>query len=63
LYSQVHSLRLIHNVYVGPFAGPPAGDEEFWNAPFGAYATIADVATAAGALTFFLQGNRLLGRP
>jgi hypothetical protein len=49
-------------LYVGPFAGPPAGDEEFWNAPFGAYTTIGDVVTAADALAFFLQGNRLLGR-
>jgi hypothetical protein len=50
-------------LYVGPFAGPPAGDEGFWNAPFGAYATIGDVPTAADALAFFLRGNRLLGSP
>lgn len=50
-------------LYVGPFAGPPAGDEGFWNAPFGAYRTSGDVDTAADALTFFLEGNRLLGRP
>ena len=48
---------------MGPFAGPPAGDEEFWNAPFGAYTTIGDVDTAADAVAFFLEGNRLLGRP
>jgi len=50
-------------LYVGPFAGPPAGDEEFWNAPFGAYTTILDADTEPAALAFFLKGNQLLGRP
>ena len=50
-------------LYVGPFAGPPAGGEEFWNAPFGAYATIGDVDTEPAALAFFLKGNQLLGKP
>ena len=50
-------------LYVGPFAGPPAGDEEFWNAPFGAYTTILDTDTEPAALAFFLKGNQLLGRP
>jgi hypothetical protein len=49
-------------LYVGPFTGPPAGDEQFWNAPFGAYATIDDVDTRAAALRFFLKGSELLGR-
>ena len=49
-------------LYVGPFQGPPAQDV-FWNAPFGAYTTIAEVETAADALAFFLEGHRLLGRP
>jgi hypothetical protein len=50
-------------LYVGPFDGPPAGDGDFWNAPFGAYTTIGDVDTAAAALAFFLKGQQLLGRP
>jgi len=50
-------------LYVGPFSGPPEGEEEFWNASFGAYATIGDVDTAPAALAFFLKGNRLLGKP
>jgi hypothetical protein len=50
-------------LYVGPFAGPPAGDAGFWNAPFGAYTTVADIDTPADALAFFLEGQRRLGRP
>jgi hypothetical protein len=50
-------------LYVGPFDGPPAGDEAFWNAPFGAYVTIGDVGTASVALAFFLKGNQLLASP
>jgi hypothetical protein len=50
-------------LYVGPFDGPPAGDEAFWNAPFGAYVTIGDVGTAAAAVAFFLKGNQLLTSP
>jgi hypothetical protein len=49
-------------LYVGPFAGPPAGDEQFWNAPFGAYTTISEVGTAAAAVAFFFRGHELLGR-
>jgi hypothetical protein len=49
-------------LYVGPFAGPPAGDEGFWNAPFGAYVTVDAAPTAADALAFFLEGHRRLGR-
>lgn len=48
-------------LYVGPFAGPPAGDEQFWNAPFGAYRTIGEVGSHAAAVAFFLEGHRLLG--
>lgn len=50
-------------LYVGPFAAPPAGDEQFWNAPFGAYTTISEVGTAAAAVAFFLRGHELLGKP
>jgi hypothetical protein len=48
-------------LYVGPFAGPPAGNEGFWNASFGAYVTIDAAPTAADALAFFLEGHRRLG--
>ncbi len=47
-------------VYVGPFDGPPAGDEEFWNAPFGATRTMESIGTADEALAFFLDGWRRL---
>jgi hypothetical protein len=50
-------------LYVGPFAGPPAGDEQFWNAAFGAYTTISEVGTAAAAVAFFVRGHELLGMP
>jgi hypothetical protein len=50
-------------LYVGPFAGPPDGDEQFWNAAFGAYMTISEVSTRAAALAFFLNGHQLLGKP
>jgi hypothetical protein len=50
-------------LYVGPFAGRPSGDEQFWNASFGAYLTIDDVPTAADALDFFLDGHRRLANP
>jgi hypothetical protein len=49
-------------LYVGPFAGPPAGGEQFWNAPFGAYTTINEVSTQAAAVAFFLHGHQLLGK-
>jgi hypothetical protein len=49
-------------LYVGPFAGPPAGDEQFWNASFGAYTTISEVSTQAAAVSFFLNGHQLLGK-
>src|SRR3990170_4206452 len=42
--------------YVGPHDGPP-DDDEFWNAPFGAYRTWTDVTTAAQALEFFRAGR------
>jgi hypothetical protein len=50
-------------LYVGPFAGPPGGDDQFWNAPFGAYMTISEVDTEAAAVAFFLNGHQLLGKP
>ncbi|MGZ4781564.1 MAG: hypothetical protein ACXVYL_06660 [Oryzihumus sp.] len=46
-------------VYVGPFAGPP-GQDEYWNAPFGAYRTRAQVTTSDDALAFFRDGRRRL---
>ena len=49
-------------LYVGPFAGPPAGGEQFWNAPFGAYRTISQIGTQAAAVAFFLRGHQLLDR-
>jgi hypothetical protein len=43
-------------VYVGPHGGPPRRDE-FWNAEFGAVATIAEVGSPDVALGFFLRGR------
>ncbi|MGH8893458.1 MAG: hypothetical protein ACRDWY_09160 [Actinomycetes bacterium] len=43
-------------LYVGPHEGPPAEDD-FWNAPFGAYRTIHDVTTPQDALAFFRAGR------
>lgn len=50
-------------LYVGPFEGRPVDGEGFWNATFGAYATIGDADTVAAALAFFCKGHQLLGRP
>jgi hypothetical protein len=38
---------------VGPHGGPPEDDPEFWNTPFGAARTIADITTVEQALAFF----------
>jgi len=45
-------------VYVGPH-DPPAADP-FWNAPFGAYRTWREVATAAEALDFIRAARMVL---
>ena len=46
-------------LYVGPHEGPPVQDE-FWNAPFGAYRTIEDVDSPEDALAFFRAGRDLI---
>lgn len=43
-------------LYVGPHEGRPAEDD-YWNAPFGAYRTIHEVSTPDDALAFFLGGR------
>ncbi|MDQ0312794.1 hypothetical protein J2S46_007350 [Kitasatospora herbaricolor] len=43
--------------YVGPHARQQG---EFWNAPFGAVATIRELGGVDGVLTFFEQGRRLI---
>jgi hypothetical protein len=45
-------------LYVGPHAGPPAGDS-FWNAPFGAVLTADAVRDADDAIAFFQRGRAL----
>jgi hypothetical protein len=50
-------------VYVGPQGGPPPGNPEFWNAPFGAARTIHQIGTVPDAVAFFREGRaRLLAR-
>jgi len=44
-------------VYVGPHGGPPPGEPEFWNAPFGAVRTFHQIGTAAEAAAFFRDGR------
>ena len=46
--------------YVGPHETPRA--DAFWNAPFGAYRTWHQVATAQDALAFFRAARGVLGR-
>jgi hypothetical protein len=46
-------------VYVGPHAGPPPGDE-FWNAPFGAARTRAEVRSVDDAVDFFRKARQRL---
>lgn len=43
-------------LYVGPHEGPPAQDD-FWNAPFGAYTDITDISAADDAREFFRVGR------
>ena len=44
-------------LYVGPHGGPPPGDPEFWNAPFGAARTFRQIGTVAEAAAFFRDGR------
>jgi hypothetical protein len=46
--------------YVGPWTPPPA--DEFWDRPFGAARPVADLGDAAGAVAFFEDARRRLGR-
>jgi hypothetical protein len=46
--------------YVGPHVTPPT--DAFWNAPFGAYRTWHEVATAQDALAFFHDARGVLAR-
>lgn len=43
-------------LYVGPFGGPPPGDD-FWNAPFGAVLRHHEVASVETAIDFFHTGR------
>jgi len=51
-------------LYVGPWTGDRPGDDDFWNAPFGAtlgYATVmATDDPVVAAAEFFLRGHALL---
>lgn len=53
-------------LYVGPWTGDRPGDAEFWNAPFGAVMSSAQVLAADSpvdvAARFFRDGLRLLAR-
>jgi hypothetical protein len=44
-------------MYVGPHGGPPPGEPEFWNAPFGAVRTFHQIGTPAEAAAFFRDGR------
>ncbi len=50
-------------VYVGPHGGPPPGEPQFWNAPFGAVRTIRDVGSVEDAVTFLRAGHERLAAP
>jgi len=47
-------------LYVGPWAGRPAGDDGFWNASFGAERSLPDVRDVDAAVGFFLEGRQRL---
>lgn len=51
-------------LYVGPHGGPPSQDA-FWNAPFGAARTIAEITSVDAAVAFFHAGaaQAALARP
>ena len=44
-------------MYVGPHGGPPPGEPEFWNAPFGAVRTFHQIGTPPEAAAFFRDGR------
>lgn len=44
-------------LYVGPFGGPPAGSDPFWNAPFGAALVMREVSSPHRAADFFHAGR------
>jgi hypothetical protein len=51
-------------VYVAPWEPDRPGDADYWNAPFGAVVTRADLAgsdSVGGALEFVRRGLALLG--
>jgi hypothetical protein len=46
-------------LYVGPFDGPPARPDSFWNKPFGAAIGIDEIASIQDAFEFFRRGRVL----
>lgn len=49
-------------LYVGPWAGAPAGGDPFWDAPFGASRAMGEVPDVDSAVAFFREGHdRLAG--
>lgn len=44
-------------IYVNPYGGPPQGDPDFWNVPFGAARTIHEIESAGDAVAFFRAGR------
>ncbi|MFN2494870.1 MAG: hypothetical protein ABR608_03035 [Pseudonocardiaceae bacterium] len=48
-------------LYVGPFDGPPANGDVFWNTPFGAALGIHEVISVKRAVEFFHAGRDRLG--
>ena len=44
-------------LYVGPFDGPPADSDPFWNAPFGAALVMREVTSPRRATDFFHAGR------
>jgi hypothetical protein len=48
-------------LYVSPHEGPPT-DDPFWNSPFGAVATSAEISTVEDAVAFFQHGRTLTDR-
>jgi hypothetical protein len=47
-------------LYVGPFEGPPAQDDPFWNQSFGAAIGFDEIATIEDAFAFFRRGRSLV---
>jgi len=46
-------------LYVGPFDGPPAKPDPFWNQPFGAAIGFDEIASIQDAFEFFRRGRVL----